>query len=199
MNDILPTDLRMRFTSAVLIDVDGDVSHLAGPLVEVVDVRVCPHTGSTHTILHVPGGQLPCEVRRAMGITYETSSAGWCYRRFEDACRDFAAICAEGGAYQCAAFVPPATPDGLLDAVITASEAARMRHIEEGALGPGPQVGIEASYGLFGWSAEFYSASGTRVVLSPHFDGWTVTIRGQSESVERRSAAVGRPSEFSLA
>lgn len=68
MNDISPSDLNQKFTNAVLIEGDGDLSHLEGPLVEVVDVRKCPHTGSTYTILHVPGGELPVPCRKAMAV-----------------------------------------------------------------------------------------------------------------------------------
>lgn len=70
MNDINFADLRQKFNNALLLEADGDLSHLAGPLVEVVDVRVCQHTDKTYTILHVPGGTLPMPCRRAIPVSY---------------------------------------------------------------------------------------------------------------------------------
>jgi len=62
-------DLQQRFRSPLLIEVDGDRTDLAGALVEVVDVQQLA-SGELFTILHVPGGTLPCSAERAMSITY---------------------------------------------------------------------------------------------------------------------------------
>lgn len=62
------TELRERFNAPLLLEVAGDRSDLAGPLCEVVDVQDAGD--GPFTILHVPGGSLPCAVQRAMGITY---------------------------------------------------------------------------------------------------------------------------------
>lgn len=62
------SDLSNRFSAPLLIEVEGDRSDLAGPLCEVVDVQDIG--GGPYTILHVPGGSLPCETRRAMSVQY---------------------------------------------------------------------------------------------------------------------------------
>ena len=62
-------DLKERFHAPLLIEVDGDRSDLAGHLCEVVDVQ--DEGNGVFTILHVPGGSLPCETRMARGITYD--------------------------------------------------------------------------------------------------------------------------------
>lgn len=69
MNWVDTSALKLRFIDPILIEVDGDRSDLASNGCEVVDVQGLPD-GSVITILHCPGGSLPCPTSRAMGICY---------------------------------------------------------------------------------------------------------------------------------
>jgi len=60
--------LQLRFSSPLLIEVDGDRSDLASTLCEVVDVQ--DQGSGQFTILHVPAGTLPCACDRAMATSY---------------------------------------------------------------------------------------------------------------------------------
>lgn len=72
MNWVDVATLKLRFIDPVLIVVDGDRSDLESSGCEVVDV-LGTADGSVYTILHCPGGTLPCSTDRAMGISYHVS------------------------------------------------------------------------------------------------------------------------------
>ena len=64
------SDMKKRFRYPLLVEAEGDLSHLEAEFVEIVEVYECIHTGREYTVMHVPHGTMPCAVTAAAPIQY---------------------------------------------------------------------------------------------------------------------------------
>lgn len=63
-------ELKLQFRQPLLVEGQGDLSHMESDRCEIVDVYTCQHRGGTWTIAHVPHGGLPFPATAAEPVCY---------------------------------------------------------------------------------------------------------------------------------